>query len=105
MKNTSGLTENGKQSTLKDMNTYANENQNKDNSSELVQGLEQVGESPFMLVTTIEGSFLALGEHRVTDMMDIQEAREMVEKKSWALIGALFTVMQNKLNNQLNQKS
>ncbi|AXH74225.1 MAG: hypothetical protein [Microviridae sp.] len=103
MKNSSGLTENGKQSKLKDTNIYAKENQHRENSSELVQGLEHIEDSPFMLVTTIEGSFLALGEHRVTELMDKEDAKKMVTEKSWALIGALFTVMQTKLNNQLKQ--
>ena len=44
---------------------------------------------PFELVTTEEGTFVALGSYRLTEFMSKEEAGEKILTKSWDLIISL----------------
>ena len=44
---------------------------------------------PFELVTTEEGTFVALGSYRLTEFMSKEEAQEKILTKSWDLIISL----------------
>lgn len=54
-------------------------------SSELIER-EKFDDNPFELVTTEEGTFIALGAYRLTDYMQKDEAIEMVKNRHWDLI-------------------
>ena len=54
-------------------------------SSQLIER-EKFDDNPFELVTTEEGTFIALGSYRLTEFMSKEEAREKILTKSWDLI-------------------
>ena len=57
-------------------------------SSQLIER-EKFDDNPFELVTTEEGTFIALGSYRLTEFMSKEEAREKILTKSWDLIISL----------------
>jgi len=54
-------------------------------SSQLIER-EKFDDNPFELVTTEEGTFIALGSYRLTEFMNIEEAKEKILNKPWDLI-------------------
>ena len=54
-------------------------------SSQLIER-EKFDDNPFELVTTEEGTFIALGSYRLTEIMNIEEAKEKILNKPWDLI-------------------
>ena len=54
-------------------------------SSQLIER-QKFDDNPFELVTTEEGTFIALGSYRLTEFMNIEEAKEKILNKPWDLI-------------------
>lgn len=50
---------------------------------------EKFHDNPFELVTTEEGSFVALGAYRLTEFMPKEEAKTKILEKHWDLIISL----------------
>lgn len=61
-----------------------NEEDREASSNEFEQ--ENIEGTPFIIVTKENKSFIAIGSNRITDLMDYEEAREMIARKDWELI-------------------
>ena len=68
------------------MNTQTSaEVQDSNQSSQLIER-ETLDGTPFEIVTTEEGTFVALGSYRLTEFMSKEDAKEKIQKKHWDLI-------------------
>jgi len=81
--------------------------QNKDLSSELLKVKHMVN-TPFTIVTAEDmGSFVAMGNARLTEYMSMEECQSMVIEKDWQLImgmaGRIATMTFNDLKNLNNE--
>lgn len=54
-------------------------------SSQLIER-ETLDGTPFEIVTTEEGTFVALGSYRLTEFMSKEDAKEKILNKPWDLI-------------------
>lgn len=61
------------------------EQQDSNQSSQLIER-ETLDGTPFEIVTTEEGTFIALGSYRLTEFMSKEDAKEKIQKKHWDLI-------------------
>lgn len=61
------------------------EQQDSNQSSQLIER-ETLDGTPFEIVTTEEGTFVALGSYRLTEFMSKEDAKEKIQKKHWDLI-------------------
>lgn len=59
--------------------------QDSNQSSQLIER-ETLDGTPFEIVTTEEGTFVALGSYRLTEFMSKEDAKEKIQKKHWDLI-------------------
>ena len=77
----------------------------KSQSSKMIER-EKVEGTMFDVITMEEGSFVALGENRVTDYQEKEKCIEMVKDKDWQLIEQMCILICNfKLKEQTkNQK-
>lgn len=69
-----------------DNTTNANEKENKEASSTELISYKEVPNTMFTIVNTTEGSFIAIGSERVTEMMTEGECEEQIANRSWRLI-------------------
>lgn len=52
----------------------------------------------FTIVTTEKGSFIAIGQSRLTDYTSIDICRKWIEEKNWILIFSLVSLIISKQN-------
>lgn len=74
------------------LQTNAQEQVSNYKSGELVQR-EHVEGTPFQIITIEQGSFLAVGNKRVTDYTTKEECKRMIEEKGWDLICTVVTII------------
>lgn len=75
-----------KQTNTELLNTQTSvEQQDSKQSSQLIER-ETLDGTPFEIVTTEEGTFVALGSYRLTEFMSKEDAKEKIQKKHWDLI-------------------
>lgn len=69
---------------------YVLEKENKQ-SSLIIR--DHVDKTPFTVVTIEQGSFIAIGNRRITEYMDKDILYEMIELRSWELISNMCMVL------------
>lgn len=94
--NTNTLTENAQLSGYNELQPNANEMENKENYS--IQNREEIENTPFHLVTTTEGCFIAMGNNRISDITSKEECEKQVQEKNWKLVLIAAAVYINSLN-------
>lgn len=88
--------QNHKQSELLSIQNSTEENLNS-NSSNAIISREKIEDSPFELVTSERGTFIAMGNRRMTEPMEINEARTIIGSLNWnfllnVIIGTIKTM-------------
>lgn len=68
-------------------------------SEELIKR-EEVEGTPFVIVTTENGSFGVLGEFRITEVKDIEVLREELRYVDWNRIIQVVMILINKMQKQ-----
>ena len=80
---------------------YGEEETNKQKSSEIVKNVEA---DIFRIVTTEDGSFVALGNNRLTEYMSEKEAYARVMERDWELIFNVIATTAKAIIKTQNQK-
>lgn len=75
--------------------------EHKSTSSKLIER-EKVEGTMFDIITTEEGTFVALGENRVSDYIQKEEAIEMVKNKEWQLIEQMAILIAKWVTKEMN---
>lgn len=85
---------NTKQLDTLNMQTYAEENQNKQNSSKLIHR-EPITNTPFWIIGNEQtGYFITIKDFRITEIYKtIQEAKECLVKEQWNIITRLIPIV------------
>lgn len=87
---------------------YAQKEENKKNSSELINR-EPVSNTPFTLINyDNSGWFLTIGKYQLTKPGEFEKSEllRMVENKDWSLIMTMIAIIVNfELDNHTNQQS
>lgn len=84
--------------------TNVSEKNNSGSNYELIKR-EQVEGTPFMIITTEHGSFIALGQYRITEDLKKEQLLQMIEDKDWTLYLAAasaiteLTIKDKQINN------
>lgn len=80
-------------SVQKESPTYALETENNKNSSEKLIQREPVEGTPFQIITIEQGTFIAIGNRRITEYTTKEECQQKIECQSWDLLGATIVAM------------
>lgn len=64
---------------------------------------EPIDGTPFQVITIEEGSFIALGRFRVSDIQSEENCYKMIEGKDWNLILATVSVILSSLKPLTNE--
>lgn len=80
--------------------------QNSRNYSDSLISRVKIKKSPFTLVTVEEGSFLALGKHMITGVMEKEEIEKMLQETqvNWELLIPIIGILVNELKNELKNE-
>lgn len=95
MENTSMIeTDNSMSNTeLLQSETSTQEQDGRENSFNVIQVHNNVAETPFRIVETTQGSFVALGNKRLTELKHISECCEMITEKKWELLFGVIALI------------
>lgn len=66
------------------------------NSNSLIKRIEVIN-TPFRIIETEKGSFIALGDQRLTDYITTKECYKMINERSWELLLTVMTVVYDKI--------
>lgn len=61
---------------------------------------EPVDGTPFQVISVEDGSFIAMGRFRISEMMPEEKCMEMIEKRDWNLILASISVILSHLKTE-----
>lgn len=85
--------------------TYVEENQNNSKSSGKIIENTKVPGTPFTLVDVEDqGTFIAIGNNRVTEMMTREEAEDQIINRDWQLIISLISVVTEAIQKETETK-
>lgn len=71
---------------------YVQETENKLESGKILER-KQCENTPFHVVNTESGAFIAIGNQRISDLMTVEECKKMVEEKTWGLICTTIAII------------
>lgn len=93
------------QKELLDIQTNANEADNSDSSNRKIVDREQYKGTYIWIIGIDEGWFAAIGEHRVTAIMNTkEEIIKLLENKEWETIGLVIAVMMSGIEKEITER-
>lgn len=81
-----------KNTILEQSLTDAQETESKLDSGKILDR-KQCEDTPFQIVNTDSGAFIAIGNQRISDLMTVEECKKMVEEKTWGLICTTIAII------------
>lgn len=81
----------------------AQEKENSSNSSDKIVEREHIENTPFTIITLEKGSFIAIGNKRVTEYTTKQECKNLIFERDWDLIANMVMAMYATMTEMINK--
>lgn len=90
-------------SDLLQSQTNAQEQENSSPSVTKIIERDPIEDTPFVIVTIEQGSFIALGNRRITEYMPKDECKRLIKDRNWELITNLSVTVYERMA-ELNKR-